>query len=173
MSIVDKFRKWLENRAPHETVGEYGHASAVARVTGLSPSYVTRIFSGEHKGDASLSVLEGVASAVGKSTVWELLKEVEESSAATTVVPIDVQITRAWRELFAGNPRRGKRVLENLQRQEVLGYTETISLIVHLIIENGPKAAALGVSDALSALQKNETEAIRRKRLKIARELEK
>ena len=170
VSLVEKFLEWLGNRAP-EKKGQHGFSAAVADETGLSQPYVWRLLRGELVGDISLSTLERIAVSVGKDAVWQLVKEIEESSAARTVIPIDVKITRRWHELFNSNPARGQHVLDNLKLQEALGYTDTISAIVRSIIREGPEHALTAVGDHLSKLRARETDEQRKKRRKLAKEL--
>ena len=173
-----KFLEWLANRAP-EKKGEHGHASAVAEEVGLSQPFVSRMLNAwkagdnEKRGDVSLTTLDTIAETVGKDATWELVKEIEESSTARTVIPIDHQIVRKWRALFRRNPRRGQRVLDNLKLQEDLGYTDAISRMVRAIIELGPDQAIPAVVDEVVTLGKDETREIRSKRLRAARDLAK
>lgn len=172
MALKNRLAAWLKNRVP-ELKGTRGHPTAVADDVGLSQAYMSRLFSGEYSADVRLTQLEKIARTVGKETVADLVEEIENYGGGPVIVPVDDQVRRLWEQVFRRNPRKGLRVLENLRLQEELGYTETISMVVHEIIRRGPRDATAAVVAQLDKLQREETAQARRKRLRVARQITK
>jgi transcriptional regulator with XRE-family HTH domain len=74
----DKFREWL--RKLPERSGRWGEKTDIAKLTGLSASYVNRILSGDRGADIGLKTLETIAQH-RKCAAWQVLWMVEHGVA--------------------------------------------------------------------------------------------
>lgn len=138
----DNFVKWLENMEP----AGRGRQVALARKTGLSQPYISKLLRRKTKQDLALTTLAEIANHMGVP-LNKLAEEIYGIPAvpgkplSEVVVPIDAKYRKEWDDLFRHNPARGRRVLENLILQERQGYTDLVSKIVTAILAVGPQLA--------------------------------
>lgn len=163
----DNFAIWLRNQAP-----EGATQQEIARAVGINQGTVSKILRGVTKGDVRSSTYQRIAEHMGIS-VAQLHAEIHGKSEQGTrqdtdvVVPIDAKYRKEWDLLFRNNPRRAKRVLENLILQEREGYTDLVSKIVSHIVELGPVAASSKIGSEIDAwTQKSKKAATRKKSAK-------
>jgi transcriptional regulator with XRE-family HTH domain len=71
--LRDKFLNWLRKMP---TTQGHGEQAEVAEMTGLDPSFVSRLFRGKRRGDIGLSTLEKIADHY-ECSAWAVLWMVE------------------------------------------------------------------------------------------------
>lgn len=175
--LVTMFRRWLSDRvseAERAGAGQHGSQSAAARRLGLKPDRINKILSNAARGDIRLSTLDVIARHMGLNA-WELLRKIEvpkgrpdkTASGVERVVRLSDlggRYRHQWDQLFHDDPARGRKVLNNLLLQERLGLTDTVSAVVHAILESGPADAIPQVATILNKAGKHETPTQRRLR---------
>ncbi len=152
-------REWLEKLAPPG----HGRSAEIARITGLSQPYISRILAGKTKGMIRGRTVVEMAEHMHRDPS-EVLNEIFDDGwqnlrhpvrqDSDVVVPIDAKYRREWDFLFQKNPLRAKRVLENMILQERKGYTEFISRMVSQVLESGPAGCLDGIAHEVRLYKK-------------------
>lgn len=166
-----KFLSWLEKRTPKTR----GASTRVGEELGIDQGYAWRLINGKSGGDVSLSTLETITKKLRYEDVWRLVKEIESERPPLIerkVVPIEERYWPDWKALFESNPVRAQRVLMNMRHQEELAYTDLISQIVRLVIDEGPRLAAGKVAGILSDYEEETSAQRTRLRRKLREEYE-
>lgn len=167
--LSDKFLIWFKKRVP---TGHGGQTRA-ANELGIGQPQVAKILGGSSGGNIGINTLEKISTAIGHQYVWELLKEIESGRPGRRkgeLVSIEERYWPDWKSLFRANPRRAQVVLLNMRHQEKMGYTDLVSQVVRLIIDEGPNLAAGKVAAILGEYEEERDGQRTKLRRKLAEE---
>lgn len=161
------FARWMLSL----TDASRGKNVRIAELTGLKPDYVSRVISGQIKGNPRASKIAEIAQAMGKDPD-QLASEIyaesgtkrPEPGSSDVVVSLTENYYRLWQKHFAHRPSRAQKVLQNLIEQERQGYTDLISDLVALIMKHGPRDAYLEMAEPIKRWEARQARTNGRKR---------
>jgi len=150
-TLSAKLLIWLKKLAPAGDYDSPGAKTRIAERLGIDPTDITKLNKGEGL-NMSLDRFEKIAShfqmmqGAPRDEIWTVLEAIAREQAPATqpaesTLPRDVHAERlkhAIENLFAADPKRGRRVFENLVAQELLNCTDLVSAIVHVLIDSMP-----------------------------------
>lgn len=178
--LVEKFSSWIK-RLHRDLLGsgdikrQWGSQRELAERLGVDKGDMSKWLNSEAPiANPTLKTFERIlwAARPGQDlmkTLEEIIDEKDIVKPPSKIFMLETRYRKAWERLFHGHPGRAERVLQNLEDQEELAMTETISKVVRTILHEGPQVAAGKVAGILNDAHETAEQAAKRKRVRNRR----